>query len=141
MATEILVNDGGAPARILPFTAGSAITAGYALQMGADAEVDTIASADVNHPVGVALTTVTSGNVASVITGHGVVLNMYCSGTIGRGDHVATLADGNLGAGSSSAVGVGIYIDPSGAHSGAASLQQILWFGQIRGIKHGCIKQ
>jgi len=129
MATEILVNDGGAPARILPFTAGSAITAGYPLQMGSDAEVDTIASADNVHPVGVALTTVSSGETASVVTGHGIVLNVYCSGTIGRGGDVATLADGNLGPGSSSAVGVGIYIDPSGAHSGAASLQQILWFG------------
>ena len=28
MATEILVNDGGAPARILPFIAGAAIDAG-----------------------------------------------------------------------------------------------------------------
>ena len=129
MATEILVNDGGAPARILPFTAGSAVTAGYALQMGGDAEVDTIAAADNVHPVGVALTTVSSGNVASVITGKGVVLNMYVSGTVGRGDHVATLADGNLGPASSSAVSVGIYIAPSGAHSGAASLQQVLWFG------------
>ena len=129
MATEILVNDGGAPARILPFTAGSAITAGYPLQMGSDAEVDTIASADNVHPVGVALTTVSSGETASVVTGHGIVLNVYCSGTIGRGGDVATLADGNLGPGSSSAVSCGIYIDPSGAHSGAATLQRILWFG------------
>jgi hypothetical protein len=89
MATEILVNDGGAPARILPFTAGSAITAGYPLQMGSDAEVDTIASADNVHPVGVALTTVSSGETASVVTGHGIVLNVYCSGTIGRGGVVS----------------------------------------------------
>ena len=129
MATEILVNDGGAPARILPFTAGSAITAGYPLQMGTDVEVDTIASADIVHPIGVALTTVSSGETASAVTGHGVVLNVYCSGTIARGGYVATLADGNLGPGSSSAVSVGIYIDPSGAHSGAASLQRVLWFG------------
>jgi len=127
MATEILVNDGGAPARIIPFTAGSAITAGYALQMGADAEVDTIAGADNVMPLGVAFTDAASGNIASVITGKGIVLNMYCSGTIGRGDQVATLADGNLGPASSSAVGVGTYIDPSGAHSGAASLQLVLW--------------
>ena len=33
MATEILVNDGGAPARILPFNAGEAITAGDALSI------------------------------------------------------------------------------------------------------------
>ena len=96
MATEILVNDGGAPARIIPFTAGSAITAGYALQMGADAEVDTIAGADNVMPIGVAMVDATSGNTVSVITGKGIILNMYCSGTIGRADNVATLADGNL---------------------------------------------
>jgi len=96
MATEILVNDGGAPARILPFTAGSTITAGYPVQMGADAEIDTFAAAN-SKPLGFALTTVTSGNIASIITGHGIIINAYCSGTIGRGDGVATLADGNLG--------------------------------------------
>ena len=127
MATEILVNDGGAPARIIPFTAGSAITAGYALQMGGDGEVDTIASADNVMPIGVAFTDATSGNVASVITGKGVVLNMYVSGTVGLGDGVATLADGNLGQASASSVAVGTYIDGSGAHSGAASLQKVLW--------------
>ena len=127
MATEILVNDGGAPARIIPFTAGSAITAGYALQMGGDGEVDTIASADNVMPVGVAFTDAASGNIASVITGKGIVLNMYVSGTVGRGDGVATLADGNLGQASASSVAVGTYIDPSGAHSGAATLQLVLW--------------
>ena len=41
MATEILVNDGGAPARILPFTAGSTVTAGYAVYNGdTDGEVN-----------------------------------------------------------------------------------------------------
>ena len=128
MATEILVNDGGAPARILPFTAGSAVTAGYPVQMGADGEVDKFASAN-GKPLGFALTTVSSGNTASIITGHGVVLNAYCSGTIGIGDRVATLADGNLGQASSAANAIGYYIDPSGAHSGAASMQRILYQG------------
>jgi hypothetical protein len=66
MATEILVNDGGAPARILPFTAGSTVTAGYPVQMGADGEVDKFAAAN-SKPLGFALTTVTSGNTASII--------------------------------------------------------------------------
>jgi|TARA_R100001143_G_scaffold63220_1_gene69023 hypothetical protein len=127
MATEVLVNDGGAPCRIIPFTAGSTITAGYALQMGADAQVDTIAGADNVMPIGVAMVDATSGNVVSVITGKGIVLNMFCSGTIGRGDGVATLADGNLGQASASSVAVGNYIDTSGAHSGAATMQQVLW--------------
>jgi hypothetical protein len=128
MATEIIVNDGGAPARILPFTAGSTVTAGYPVQMGADGEVDKFASAN-GKPLGFALTTVTSGNIASIVTGHGVVLNAYCSGTIGKGDGVATLADGNLGQASSAANAIGYYIDPSGAHSGAASMQRILYQG------------
>ena len=128
MATEILVNDGGAPARILPFTAGSTITAGYPVQMGADAEIDTFAAAN-SKPLGFALTTVTSGNIASIITGHRIIINAYCSGTIGRGDGVATLADGNLGQASSAANAIGYYIDPSGAHSGAASMQRILYQG------------
>ena len=129
MATEILVNDGGAPARILPFTAGSALTGGRAVQMGADGEVDNIAGADVVSLIGVALTDATSGNTASIISGRGIVLNMYVSGTVGLGDNVATLADGNLGPGSSSSVACGVYIDPSGAHSGAATLQRVLWTG------------
>ena len=33
MATEILVNDGGAPARIMPFVTDEAITAGDAVQL------------------------------------------------------------------------------------------------------------
>ena len=39
MATEILVNDGGAPARILPFTAGGTVAAGDALQMDTNTEI------------------------------------------------------------------------------------------------------
>ena len=128
MATEIIVNDGGAPSRILPFTAGSTVTAGYPVQMGADGEVDKFASAN-RKPLGFALTTVTSGNIASIVTGHGIVLNAYVSGTVGLGDGVATLADGNLGQASSAANAIGYYIDPSGAHSGAASMQMILYQG------------
>ena len=126
MATEIIVNDGGAPSRILPFTAGSTVTAGYPVQMGADGEVDKFASAN-SKPLGFALTTVTSGNIASIVTGHGIILNAYVSGTVGLGDGVATLADGNLGVASASSVAVGTYIDTSGAHSGAATMQQVLW--------------
>jgi|TARA_Y100000296_G_C5122538_1_gene231167 hypothetical protein len=79
MATEILVNDGGAPARILPFTAGSTVTAGYAVYMGSDGEVDHIAVSG-SLPLGYAFTAATSGNICNVITGHGVMLNVFCSG-------------------------------------------------------------
>jgi hypothetical protein len=40
MATEVLVNDGGAPARIIPYIAGSTISAGDPLQIATDGEVD-----------------------------------------------------------------------------------------------------
>tara|TARA_Y100001951_G_C11189917_1_gene210882 strand:+ start:71 stop:478 length:408 start_codon:yes stop_codon:yes gene_type:complete len=79
MATEILVNDGGAPARILPFTAGSTITAGYAVEMGASSEVNHVATSG-SLPLGYAFTAATSGNICNVITGHGVMLNVFCSG-------------------------------------------------------------
>ena len=36
MATEVLINDGGAPARIIPYIAGSTISAGDPLQVGTD---------------------------------------------------------------------------------------------------------
>ena len=39
MATEILLNDGGAPARILPFVAGEDVTAGNALTVNTSGEV------------------------------------------------------------------------------------------------------
>jgi len=79
MATEILLNDGGAPARILPFTAGGTVTAGNLLIVNSAGEVVNADSGTTGYDfagIGFALTTVTSGNIASVITGHGVVLNI-----------------------------------------------------------------
>ena len=102
MATEILINDGGAPARILPFTAGSSISAGEYVVMNSDGEVDKVAATHA-HGVGVALTAQTSGNVASVISGKGVILKTYVSGTAGdlagavaAGDALCTKSDGYL---------------------------------------------
>jgi len=48
MATEILVNDGGAPARILPFTAGATVSGGEAVIMSADGEIDPAGAAATN---------------------------------------------------------------------------------------------
>jgi hypothetical protein len=82
MATEILLNDGGAPARILPFVAGEDVTAGNALTVNTSGEVVNANSGDSTNKfaaIGYALTTITSGNIASVITGHGVVLNVNCA--------------------------------------------------------------
>ena len=82
MATEILLNDGGAPARILPFVAAEAITAGNALTVDTSGEVVNANTGDAANKfavIGYALTTITSGNIVSVISGHGVVLNVNCA--------------------------------------------------------------
>ena len=79
MATEILLNDGGAPARILPFTAAEDVTAGNLLTLNGSGNVQNANSGDTGYDfagIGFALTTITSGNIASVITGKGVVLNI-----------------------------------------------------------------
>ena len=85
MATEILVNDGGAPARILPFVAGSTISAGLMVSIASDGEVD-YASSGATSALGTALTAATSGNIANIITGHGVMLNVSCSTAVAFGD-------------------------------------------------------
>jgi len=87
MATEVLVNDGGAPARIIPYIAGSTIAAGDPLQIATDGEVDACFTTS-GSMLGVALTAATSGNIANVITGRGVVLNAKCSGSA-AGDNIA----------------------------------------------------
>ena len=87
MATEVLINDGGAPARIIPYTAGSTISAGDPLQVATDGEVDACFTTS-GSLLGVALTAATSGSIANVITGRGVVLNTLCSGSAG-GDNIA----------------------------------------------------
>jgi len=127
MATEILLNDGGAPARILPFVAGGTVTAGQPVMMNTSAQV--IQNTNVAHkPLGFALTTVSSGSMASIITGMGVVLKAYCTGSIGVGDALDTAAGGDLSTTADASKAIGIYID-SDSHSGASSLQRILYLG------------
>ena len=78
MATEILVNDGGAPARIIPMKAGEAITAGDALGVthvaSGDVTVNQLEQSDTSaFFVGVALTDAASGAICNVVTGRGVI--------------------------------------------------------------------
>ena len=87
MATEILINDGGAPGRILPFIAGSTVAAGDPLQVKTDGEVEP-GTASGARVLGVALTAASSGNMANVISGRGIILKTNCSGTIALGDDV-----------------------------------------------------
>ena len=85
MATEILVNDGGAPARIIPFKAGEALTAGDAVAALHVASGDcTVMKADSSEAtnlsfVGVALTDCADGDMASIITGRGIVVRINCT--------------------------------------------------------------
>ena len=79
--TEILLNEGGAPGRILPFTAGSTIYAGDPLQFtAADEQVDACTVSG-GRLLGVALTAATSGNIVNCISGRGILVNCYTSGT------------------------------------------------------------
>jgi hypothetical protein len=95
MATEVLVNDGGAPSRILPFTAGSTISAGRMVTLATDGEVDQ-SGTDAHNAIGVAMVDATSGNILPVVTGKGVILNVACSGTIDEGKLLDVTADGVL---------------------------------------------
>ena len=110
MATEILVNDGGAPARILPFTAGATVSGGEAVIMSADGEIDPAGAAATNV-LGFMFTDATSGNNCSVITGKGVVINALVSGTAASGALLQVEAGGDLKAGTTADAGVAIMID------------------------------
>ena len=110
MATEILVNDGGAPARILPYIAGSTITAGKLVMMYSDGQVDHNTTSG-SKVLGVALTAATTGNICNVISGHGVQLNVYTSGSnIAIGDEL-------VAAGTASFVGM-LVEKAGGTHQG-----------------------
>tara|TARA_A100001391_G_C4983556_1_gene256009 strand:+ start:163 stop:555 length:393 start_codon:yes stop_codon:yes gene_type:complete len=81
MATEILINDGGAPARILPYTTVEAITAGDACSLDTNGLLQKADSDDTNFDfayVGIALTDAAANAVCSVVTGVGVILNINC---------------------------------------------------------------
>ena len=69
----ILVNDGGAPARIINFTAAAAISAGECLRI--DASGEAALCTDNNLPIsGVALLDAAADEQVSMITGSGVIL-------------------------------------------------------------------
>ena len=84
MATEILVNDGGAPCRIIPVVAAATILAGHALAYfdvtGADAKVKALnsGSAGIKDFAGVALTGAATGEMVNMITGSGVLVRILC---------------------------------------------------------------
>ena len=90
----ILVNDGGAPARILNFTAAAAISAGEALKI--DTAGKLALSTDNNAPIaGAALTDAAADDQCSVVTGSGVMLYMICKNDVNVGD--ALMVDSTAG--------------------------------------------
>ena len=87
MATEVLVNDGGAPARILPFTAGEAIDAGEPVMMHTNGKLlDTTAQFGM---MGVALTAAAAdGDKINVITGSGIIVRALVGDGAAVGDYL-----------------------------------------------------
>jgi len=90
----ILVNDGGAPARILNLIAGEAISAGEALKVDAAGKFSL--STDNNAPIaGVALTDAAAAEQCSAVTGSGVIVNMICKEDVVMGN--ALMVDSTAG--------------------------------------------
>ena len=86
MATEILINDGGAPARIMNLgVAGAAIEAGMFVDIDSNGKIqaatdDQEASASgMKVALGVLLVDAVSGEPTSVVTGKGIVCNVQAA--------------------------------------------------------------
>jgi len=130
MATEILLNDGGAPARILPFIAEAAITGGTVVEVSTTSGQVLQAQADSVISCGVALTDAAADGPANIITGHGVILNIYATGTAAIGDlgkvSAAGVIDFDVTAITEAAAGREVAIALE-AHTGAASLIKCMW--------------
>ena len=85
MATEILVNDGGAPARILPFVSAATGSAGDPVII--DTAGKTAALVAGYAVAGVLLTDVGAvGDLANVVMGHGCILKVNCKSDVAIGD-------------------------------------------------------
>ena len=84
VTNAVIVNDGGAPARILNFLADEAITAGAALEFTSAGKLQLadLASGFLSNGVaGFALTDAADGDMCSMVTGSGIVLNVHLDGT------------------------------------------------------------
>jgi len=83
----VLVNDGGAPARIINFTAAVAISAGEILSINTDGKA--FLAVDNDKPMaGIALVDAAAGDLVSLVTGSGVILRMICKADVARGDNL-----------------------------------------------------
>ena len=92
----VLINDGGAPARIMNFTAAAAISAGEVLDIDSNAKV--ALATDGTLPIaGVALVDAAAGDLCSVITGSGYMAHVICE-TVAAGDNLMVDTSGTAGA-------------------------------------------
>ena len=80
VTNSVLVNDGGAPARIINFEANEAITAGTACEILSTGKVQMADGAN-ELVAGWALVDAASGDLCSLITGSGIVLYVHLDGT------------------------------------------------------------
>ena len=132
MATEILLNDGGAPARIIMLTMKAATTAsaGDALSLHSDGTV-VPADTDLNAAggeafIGIALTDAAAAGPVSVITGSGVVVMANVADlAAGEGIELSSTA-GRLGAYTGSYPASGQPVAVTLENNGAAGLTKVL---------------
>ena len=90
----IIVNDGGAPARIMNFIANEAISAGEALTFHTNGKAKLAVDNDAGI-AGVALTDAAAAAQVSMVTGRGVMLYMICKNDVNAGD--ALMVDSTAG--------------------------------------------
>ena len=133
MATEILVNDGGAPARIMNLgNANAAIEAGMFVDINssgkiiANTEDQEASSSGQNVGLGVLLVDATDGNPTSIITGKGVVCNVQAGEALSTvGTEVTINGDGKGEASADMdahrAVGITLAASFSGSDSGGTA--------------------
>ena len=97
MAKEILINDGGAPARILPFVANEAITAGSPVQ--AHTTAGRVEGTTANFFMsGIALTDADAAlDMVNVITGSGIIVRALCDQDASPGDYMNVAANSLAG--------------------------------------------
>ena len=85
MAAEVIVNDGGAPARILPFVSAATGSAGDPIVL--DTAGKTAACQAGFQVAGVLLTDVDAvGDLANVVMGHGCILKVKCKADVTVGE-------------------------------------------------------
>lgn len=104
MATEILVNDGGAPARIMNLANANAdLTAGLVVDINASGKI--IAAADDQTggtskaqavALGVLLVDATEGDPTSIVTGKGIVCNVQSVAGLTVGEELVVDNAGKL---------------------------------------------